>query len=87
MSYSVLQIAPCGEYVLYDGKQQKAILSGSQSEMFDWKHKIEEAEQKRDNKEYFDQLREERLALLVAAGHTQQSAEDFLKKQMPYLYE
>lgn len=87
MSYSVLQLAPCGEYVLYDGKKQKAILSGSQSEMFDWKHNIEEAEQKKANREYFDNLREERLALLVAAGHTQQSAENFLKQNMPYLYE
>ena len=87
MILSVLNLAPCGEYILYDGEKKEAILMGSQSECENWKNAMEEAETHAANRLYFDQLREERMALLVSAGHTQQSATDFLTKQMPYLYE
>jgi len=87
MAYSILNLAPCGEYILYCSEQKKAILMGSQSEMEDWKHTIEQMEVAEANREYFDQIREERLAMLISAGHTQQSATDFLTKQMPYLYQ
>jgi hypothetical protein len=86
MSLSVLQLAPNGHHILYDSDQEKAILMGTQEEMFDWKNLMETIDQNISNRLYFDQLREERMALLVNAGHTQQSAENFLKKQMPYLY-
>ena len=87
MSYSILQLAPCGEYILYCSEQKKGILMGSQSEMEDWKHTIESMEQAAANREYFDQIREERTAMLISAGHTQQSATDFLKQNMSYLFQ
>lgn len=87
MSLSVLQLAPTSsDHILYCSEQKKAILSGTQSEMFDWKHKMEEAEQQTQNRLYIDQLREERKKLLIACGHSEVTALNFLKQYMPYLF-
>ena len=87
MALSVLQLAPTAtDHVLYCSQQKKAILSGPPDEMFEWKHKMEEAEQQAENRQYMDQLREERKALLIACGHSEEVAISFLKKQMPYLF-
>lgn len=87
MALSVIPITPTGEYILYDSESKCAIIAGSQDECFDWKHTIEYAEQQTANRQYFDDLRKERVEILVASGHSTKTAEDFLKKQMPYLYE
>ncbi len=87
MAYSVLSIAPgTAEKVLYCSIKQKAILSGSEQEMFDWKHTMEDAEQVKENQLYFDELREQRLALLVSCGHSADSATEWMKEHMPYLF-
>tara|TARA_R110000868_G_C10481064_1_gene729289 strand:- start:54 stop:326 length:273 start_codon:yes stop_codon:yes gene_type:complete len=87
MVLSVLHLGPSGEYILYDGDQKKGILMGSETEMYEWKDKMETAEQHKANQEYMNELLNSRRELLISAGHSQQSAEDFLMKQMPYLYE
>lgn len=83
---SVLQLAPNGEYILYDEETKTAILSGTQEEIFEWKNSMEAASQMAANRIYFDQLRKERLELLIASGHSLESAENFLKQNMSYLY-
>ncbi|HNU14050.1 MAG TPA: hypothetical protein PKI55_06275 [Chitinophagaceae bacterium] len=87
MALSVLQLAPTSsDHVLYCSDQKKAILCGTQAEMFDWKHKMEEAQQQIENRLYLDRLREDRKELLINCGHSKESATDFLKQQMPYLF-
>lgn len=87
MAYSVLRLSSSGgDHVLYDSSKRIAILSGTQDEMFDWKDKFETAEQQKDNADYMAELKDERMALLISAGHTAESAETFLRKEMPYLF-
>ena len=85
---SVIQIGH-GEksHGLYSSLTKSIVLSGLKDELFEWKDKIETAQQQADNKEYMRTIREERIALLVGAGNTTEEAELFLQKQFPYLYE
>lgn len=88
MALSVLRLAPTAtDHVLYCSEQQKAILAGSEQEMYEWKHTLEEAQQQTENRLYMDQLREERKALLISCGHSEETAVKFLKEQMPYLFQ
>lgn len=87
MALSVLQIPPYGPYVLYDSVSGKALLEGNEDELYEWKHLMENAEQQASNRVWMDQLREERLKLLVDCGCTQERAEAFLRDKMPYLFQ
>jgi len=87
MAYSVLRLSNSGgDHILYDSNRQQAILSGEEQEMYDWKDKLESAEQLADNAAYMNNLRQERLTMLISSGHTEETAEAFLRKEMPYLY-
>lgn len=87
MALSVLRVNPYSDnFVVYSSKQQKAILLGTEEECWDWKNCIDESERKQANQTYFDELRVERTALLVSSGHTEETATEFLQKQMPYLF-
>lgn len=87
MALSILRLAPGGNCMLYDSDRQEAILTGNREDLQEWKDKMDECSQMAANRVYFDNLRYERMGLLVAAGHTEESATEFLKKNMSYLYE
>lgn len=85
MALSVLKIGDGDCYCLFSG--DTALIAGSEDEMYAWKETIERAEQQKDNREYMDNLKKERLAMLIEAGNSPEQAEQFLKKQMPYLFQ
>lgn len=85
MAYSVLTL-DSNNCCLYCSEKQSCILTGTREEMFEWKHKMEDGEQQIDNAEYMQQVKKERLALLISAGNTEEKATTFLKKAMPYLF-
>lgn len=72
MAYSVLQMtaSQTGDYFLYCSEQKKSILTGTQDEMYDLKHCIEEMEQMEDNRQYLNNLKKQRQALLKNAVHS-----------------
>lgn len=87
MALSVIRIG-YGEnsHGLYCSTAKSIILVGQEDEISHTKNIIEEAQQQADNKEYMDILREERMNLLISGGNSHEDAEQFLKKQMPYLW-
>lgn len=87
MALSVLRFAfGSDECYLYDSRLKGLILQGTEEEMYSWKHKMEDAEQKQSNREWLDEVRSERVALLVTGGYTNEQATEFLQKTMPYLF-
>ena len=87
MAYSILHLQPhAPEAMLYCSIEKKAILWGSDEELAGWKHHLETAQQQAANREYFDNLRKERTEMLVSGGCTEEVAETFLRKYMPYLF-
>jgi len=85
MIYSVLPI-DSQTHMVFCKETSKAILTGTSQECWDWKEKIDAAEQNQANKEYLQSLKKERTEVLVSAGYTLESAEIHLKKIMPYLF-
>lgn len=86
MSLSVLKIG-YGKFCLYDSKKEECILEGDQESMFKWKHIIEEYQQSKSNFEHMAKLKQERLNILISGGNSEDEANNFLKQQMPFLYE
>lgn len=87
MSYSVLKpFNTTSEAILYCSEEGKAILHGTEDEMYDWKNKLETESQQQANRDYFDNLRKERTEILVSGGCTPEAAETFLRKYMPCLF-
>lgn len=87
MAYSVLQSTPNkANCFLYDSTTESAILFGTSEEMFFWKSIIEMMEQDADNKEWAENLKSEKIKMLVDDGNTIEQAENFLRKTMPFLY-
>lgn len=62
-------------------------MSGTDSEISEWKHKMEQLEQQKLNKAHFDELKKEYLALLIKQGNPIEKAEEFLKEKMPFLFQ
>lgn len=89
MALSVLRIgAGYDKFGLYDSTTESFIMSGlSQDELYEWKHRIESAEQNEAIKLDMNSLRERWIVLLVKGGNTEQEANTFLKSQMPFLYD
>lgn len=87
MALSILRIG-YGEksHCLYESGTEQVLMVGLEDDLFEWKTFIEEAQQQQMNKEYFDQLRQERIKLLVSAGNTPEQAENFLRTHMKYLF-
>lgn len=87
MALSILRIG-YGEksHCLYESGKEQVLMIGLEDEVTEWKHIIENYEQEQANKEYFDQLRAQRISLLVKAGNSPEQAETFLRAQMPYLF-
>jgi hypothetical protein len=50
------------------------------------KHDLDAKEQRIDNRLYFEQLRGERIALLVNGGMTPDAAAELLQQKQPYLF-
>jgi len=77
MALSVLRSG--NAHGLYDSKKKKMIMVGTENEMYGWKHKIEDAEQQKDNRQYMNQVKKDRILELVQSGYTQEEATTFLK--------
>ena len=87
MALSVLRINYGYEgYGLYDSITETFLLKGTQEELFDWKHLMEEVEQQKSNEKYLQKLKSKYRNLLIKAGHTEQTADKFLKEKIPGLY-
>lgn len=82
---SVLQIAPDEQYALYDG--ESAIMTGTEEECFFFKDGIETAQQQVAVHTHLEALRRKYIVMLMQGGHTEEEANEFLKKRMPKLYE
>lgn len=88
MALSVLPLTSDGKACgLYDSTKERFILKGTRKELYAWKDRIERREQHKDNADYRESLRQEWIDLLIKSGNTEEEANNFLKTQMPYLYE
>lgn len=87
--YSILTLNPGKQlsHGLYNAETRSIDMVGSETELEQWKHRIESQEQEAQNKAHFAKLREEYLQLLVAGGNTPKMAEKFLRNRMPYLFQ
>jgi len=74
-------------HMIWDSKTKSCFLKGTQDELFTIKHKMEEAEQKADNKEWALKFKQELTDMLITAGNTYESVEFLLKEKMPFLYD
>lgn len=89
MALSVLTISHehPKSHILYSSDTETAIMVGTEDAMYAMKHEIEDAEQQADNREHLKKLKEKYLSMITSSGKTIEEANEFLKKQMPFLYE
>lgn len=85
MAYSVLTNGD-KDHILWDSETEKAVMTGSHDEVYTWKHRIEDGQQQKDNRQYMNELRKKYELLLITGGHSQEEATSFLKKSMPFLF-
>lgn len=89
MALSTLKIGH-NRYGLWDSQQKRYVLVEKTSEGASWwKNVIEESQQQQANKEHFERLKTHYIKVLTApgSGNTMEQANEFLKSQMPFLYE
>jgi len=85
MTLFILKIGDGDSHALYDGKS--IIMTGGIAELYDWKDKMESAEMCVANRLWRENLKSERIAMLVEAGHTEAEATNFLKEKMAFLWD
>lgn len=88
MALSIIRVGEgYNKYGLYDSGSQTFLIQGTMDEVFAFKHDVEQRQQAQDNARYAASLRVKWVSLLMQAGNTYEQADQFLKKQMPFLYE
>lgn len=87
MAYSVLHTGKDNDCMIWCSKRQSAILHGPEKEMYDFKEFLERGEQVASDDKHFASLKNKYIDLLVAGGHSRKEANEFLVKEMPFLYE
>ena len=81
MALSVLSIYE-SQFGLYDSISEKFIMMGSSQEMYKLKHEIEEAEQQKDNKEYFEDLIQKYIKMLDSIKFIEDKKPSFTQKKI-----
>lgn len=81
MALSVLSIYE-SQFGLYDSISEKFIMMGSSQEMYKLKHEIEEAEQQKDNKEYFEDLIQKYIKMLDSIKFIEDKKPSFIQKKI-----
>lgn len=81
MALSVLSIYE-SQFGLYDSNSEKFIMMGSSQEMYKLKHEIEEAEQQKDNEEYFKNLIKKYIKMLDSIKFIENKTPSFIQKKI-----